>query len=82
LPYQLVDGLKRAYAITPTNDVPYQSLRMLHILTLWHELTHAFVMYLSGEQLRRTPPEVSVSWNEEQRAAGVGESRDYMECTI
>ncbi|POS77874.1 hypothetical protein DHEL01_v203739 [Diaporthe helianthi] len=82
LPTDLVDGLKRAYAITPTNDVPYQSLRMLHILTLWHELTHAFIMYLSGEQVRRTPPEVSVSWNEEQRATGVGESGDYMECTI
>lgn len=55
---------------------------MLLILTLWHELTHAFVQNLAGELFRRTPPEVSVLWNDEERATGVGESGNYMECAI
>jgi len=55
---------------------------MLLILTLWHELSHAFVQNLAGELYKRTPPEVSVSWNDEEKATGVGESGDYMECTI
>lgn len=57
-------------------------MRMLLILTFWHELCHGFVRYLAGELSKRTPPKVSVSWNDEQRANNIGESGDYMECMM
>jgi hypothetical protein len=55
---------------------------MLLIITLWHELVHGFVQYLGVEDSKHSPKDASALWNDEERATGVGESGDYMECEV